>query len=190
MKPVRLAALAAALFAAQPALAEEIAYEGRMQAVIDGRTYTSDGCDRTDQGRCGRCIASLRIVVPGSNEKLHMTCSIYDETGDAVGMTVNTGHYDGTFTDTAHDDDNVGRRLDMHITLHGNASAPNVVHAETDARKPLRDPARNFVALVGERDAISGTLQMELEVSYENALAPLGTVIPVSARFDLAAPNG
>tara|TARA_R110002020_G_scaffold39991_3_gene118324 strand:+ start:11271 stop:11843 length:573 start_codon:yes stop_codon:yes gene_type:complete len=190
MKPIRLAAMAATLFAAQPALAEDMSYLGRMQAVIDGRAYTTDGCDKNDPDQCGRCIASLRVVVSGSNEPLHITCTVYDDTGDAVGMTINTGHYDGVFTDTAHDDGNYGRRLDMHIALHGNALPPNVVHAETDAKKPLRDPASNFVKLAGERDAISGILEMELEVSYENALVPLGTIIPVRGSFDLAAPNG
>lgn len=190
MKPIRSAAIAAILLGAPAALAEDFSYVGQMQAVIEGRTYTTDLCDKNDADRCGGCSGRLRIVVPGSNENLHVSCSIYDETGDAVGITINTGFYDGTFTDTAHDDGNYGRRLDMHMTLHANALPPNIVHAETDAGKPLRDPALNFVKLSGEREGVSGTLQIELEVSYENALVPLSAIIPVGASFDLAAPNG
>jgi len=190
MKIIGLAAIAAIAFTAQSALADDIEYLGEMQAVIEGRTYTTDGCDKNDEDRCGSCSGELDIIVPDTFETLHMTCILYDDTGDATGMTVNTGFYDGLFTDTAHDDDKFGRRMDMHISLHGNALPPNVVHAETDAKKPLRDPALNFVELVGDREAISGKLQMELEVSYENALLPLGTVIPVTASFSLAAPNG
>ncbi len=191
----RLAALAALVCTSQYALAqdvtaERIEYIGEMQAVIDGRTYTTDGCDKNDQNRCGSCSAELRVVVPASNEPLHITCIVFDETGDATGITVNTGHYEGVFTDTAHDDGNYGRRMDMHISLHGNAMPPNVVHAETDAGKPLRDPALNYVELVGDREGVSGQLKMELEVSYENALKDLGTIVPVTASFDLAAPNG